>query len=440
MKYNKHIKFSIIVICYNSEDTIYRCISSIISQTYRDYEIVVIDDGSTDNTFKIVKQLSSLHDNIFIYSQENKGRGEARNTGIQKSNGKFICFIDSDDTVNEEYLSDACSIIEEKKSDFIIFDINYRVSFSSHTNQNTLTTDKDYICEKVYSFYRSQSVISTIIEKSVITKNHISFPSVISFEDFFVLHKVLKYSRAPVISKAPHYNYSPTVNSVTNNICNEDLTIIFKSLDEFYNFHSSNSSIEIFFSERLSNTFKFVITKLIYNKKMDINISAYLIKELFKFIRKYHLHESTTYFVIYLLFNHDPKIQKNLSILGVRSGIISYFHNLVSSNSELTYSIVNNLISMKLLKVSILGIGNILKKVINIFEANNIIVESIYTDTFVDGAFKTIPTYDLDCLSNFKGDVLVIASYNSSKKYSDFARSKIAVDSKILTFYDNLSD
>ena len=90
---------SIVVPCYNSEEHIERCLNSLINQNLneQDYEIIVINDGSTDNSKKHVENIKKNHKNIRLYYQENKGLGAVRNRGMEIAKGKYIYFIDSDD-------------------------------------------------------------------------------------------------------------------------------------------------------------------------------------------------------------------------------------------------------------------------------------------------------------------------------------------------------
>ena len=87
--------FSIIVPAYNVEKYIEKCIDSILNQSYKNYEVIVINDGSTDNTLNILNK--KYKDKVKIYSKENGGLSSARNYGVLKSSSKYILFVDSDD-------------------------------------------------------------------------------------------------------------------------------------------------------------------------------------------------------------------------------------------------------------------------------------------------------------------------------------------------------
>ena len=98
------MKVSIIICAYNEEEKIARCIDSVRAQTHSDWELWVIDDGSTDNTAEIVKKYEATDGRIHLYSQENQGPSSARKSGIKCATGEYLTCIDADDYVGEQYL------------------------------------------------------------------------------------------------------------------------------------------------------------------------------------------------------------------------------------------------------------------------------------------------------------------------------------------------
>lgn len=117
------MKISIIIPAYNAQATIKRCINSIISQTYHDIEIIMVDDGSTDGTLEIMNEFNDLYNNIVVLSQDNEGVSSARNRGLEIADGDFIMFVDSDDTIEPN----TCEVLISQMSDdisLIIFGMN----------------------------------------------------------------------------------------------------------------------------------------------------------------------------------------------------------------------------------------------------------------------------------------------------------------------------
>lgn len=105
---------SIIVPVYNNEKYIERCLNSILNQTYTNIQIIVINDGSTDNSYKICKKYAEQDNRIFLISQKNSGVSSARNTGLKEAKGEVLSFIDSDDWVHERFIEDNLKIMIEK--------------------------------------------------------------------------------------------------------------------------------------------------------------------------------------------------------------------------------------------------------------------------------------------------------------------------------------
>ena len=115
---------TVIVPCYNIEKYIEKCIESIENQTYKNIEIIAVDDCSTDNTIEVLKKLQEKYNNLFIYeNKENRGAAYSRNYAISKANGEYIGFIDSDDYVVENYYEALITKAQEEQADVVVTDI-----------------------------------------------------------------------------------------------------------------------------------------------------------------------------------------------------------------------------------------------------------------------------------------------------------------------------
>lgn len=124
------MKFSIIVPVYNVEKYIRKCLLSIISQPFQDYEIIVVDDQSPDNSIEIVEDLCKDYlDKIKVVRQKNKGLGGARNTGVEAAQGEYLVFLDSDDYLENNSLTILSNIVEQSQYDMVVFNA-YEVSES----------------------------------------------------------------------------------------------------------------------------------------------------------------------------------------------------------------------------------------------------------------------------------------------------------------------
>ena len=104
------LKISIIIPVYNSENTLRRCIDSVLNQTFTDFECLLIDDGSKDRSGEICDEYAQMDSRVRVFHKENGGVSSARNVGLDNARGEWITFCDSDDTVTAEWLQNAARI------------------------------------------------------------------------------------------------------------------------------------------------------------------------------------------------------------------------------------------------------------------------------------------------------------------------------------------
>ena len=441
MKFSpKHPFFSVIVICYNSEDTIENCINSILSQSYKSFDIICVNDGSNDNTLKLLEKFSKSDNRVRILSQKNNGRGSARNLGIENSKSPFISFVDSDDHVDEDFLLHAYNTIQLNKTDLIIYDIKYQNELLSES-KNKIINKRGYIEEKVFCFYRSQSVISCIFGRNLFLDNEIYFPLSKSFEDFFVLYKLIKRSENPLISQNRFYNYTPTNYSVTNNLCDEDLSNIIDSFYDFNNFVKFYKLDKNIFTERFNNVFKFIISKLVRNKQFDKINAEKIIQKYVTLSNKFSISNEYLYYNIYLILRYNKSAldfikSKNL----LNSVIITFYNSIISENKKVIFSVIDFLIKKNITNVSIIGIGNALLESVQSLKQNNISVNSIYTDLYLNQPLGDIPLYSLNELNKLTSSYVVVGSYISAEKYTKMIIKYCRPETKVLNFYNVLEN
>ena len=164
---------SVIIPTHNSEKYIMDCLNSIFTSTYTNYEVIIVDDGSTDNTINYIKSIKN-HD-IKIYYCNNKGPGFARNIGIKHSKGKYIYFIDSDDTINSDTFE---LLLSEMKGNDIVIG-NYKIIYDDGTIEKFITPlDSDF-----NSFFESVTIWNRLYLKSFIVGNNVKFDNIYQGED-----------------------------------------------------------------------------------------------------------------------------------------------------------------------------------------------------------------------------------------------------------------
>lgn len=203
-------KVSIIVPVYNVERYINRCINSILVQTYTEFELILIDDGSPDNCGEICEAFARMDERVCCIHQKNIGLSGARNSGLDKATGNYICFVDSDDAVHEDFLRTLVETIESHNADIAscgrvdVYDeslpkgeaiINYTIEFNQHEAMRHLVENK--------VFY--QTVWDKIYTRKAI--GNIRFPVGKLHEDEFFTWKVLLNSEKIITVDAPLYYY-----------------------------------------------------------------------------------------------------------------------------------------------------------------------------------------------------------------------------------------
>lgn len=201
---------SVIIPVYNSEKCIDRCLQSIIDNTYKDLEIICVNDGSTDKSSSIIRTYQKLDKRIKIFSKQNGGVSSARNIGLSKATGKYVCFIDADDSIDPNYFS---VFIKEFENNDIQLCINGYKKINLSTNQ---ITKVNY----THTFLSGYEIVNDIFNSStgalwnkmflreIIIKYNISFNESISYcEDIvFLVQYITKISKA-VKATTSTYNY-----------------------------------------------------------------------------------------------------------------------------------------------------------------------------------------------------------------------------------------
>lgn len=191
------VKISVIVPCYNVEDYLEECLDSIINQTFRDIEIICINDGSTDNTLNILNEYAKKDNRIRIISQSNKGLSMARNVALENITGEYVTFIDSDDYIELTTFEELLKITEDKSLDLLIFKL---INFDNETHEQSkdsyfeMNFVKDIVGENIFThedigekFYYMSVTAPGKLYKYDLLKD-IRFPHGLIFEDnpFFI--------------------------------------------------------------------------------------------------------------------------------------------------------------------------------------------------------------------------------------------------------------
>lgn len=213
----KH-KFSLIIPAYNVEKYIKKCLDSVLNQTYNNYEIIIINDGSTDNTSKILESYKS-NKKIKIINQENKGLSSARNTGVSNAKGDYILFIDSDDFIEKELLETLNKTIKDE--DLIRFQIrtldetNKIIKEYKEETFNNLNGIEAF--NKLSKYNLVELAVCYAYKKETFLKNNYRFEEKTYHEDFGLIPYIIISSKKVTSINYIGYNYLQRKNSIMNN-------------------------------------------------------------------------------------------------------------------------------------------------------------------------------------------------------------------------------
>ena len=167
----KKPKLSVIVSVYNTEKYIEKCLDSLLNQTYKNIEIVVINDCSTDNSLKILKKYAKKYDNIkLLENKENKGLSYSRNIGLDNASGDYIGYIDSDDYIDSDYYEKMMKAIIKEKSDIVITDM--KIVYENHSNPDHITKgcNGDVTTLNIIKNGLAASACNKVFKKEIISK------------------------------------------------------------------------------------------------------------------------------------------------------------------------------------------------------------------------------------------------------------------------------
>lgn len=210
--------FSIISPVYNTAAYLENFLDSILSQSFTDYEVILIDDGSTDRSFEICKAYERKDERIKVFSQTNKGAGAARNSGIEKAVSDYVLFFDSDDWIKKDALKILKTEIEKNPCDLLIFgseefiydrqenEVGRNVDIPSAIDLVSVSDCRNEFCDLLFS---SQINVpwNKVFKKSIIDEFRIIFPDVRRAQDAFFNMEYYKHIGSLRTIQAPLYCY-----------------------------------------------------------------------------------------------------------------------------------------------------------------------------------------------------------------------------------------
>lgn len=245
-------KVSIIVPAYNVEKYIEKCLKSLLQQTLKEIEIIVINDGSTDNTSSIISTFANADSRIRVINQENQKQGAARNRGIEIAKGEHIGFVDSDDEVDSNYCEALLNTALKYDADIVTTNILKHKKFYKKwivnykkNDKAIMLNDKIKLCsDKTKRFFYATN---KMFKKSFIQENQIFFSEGCYYEDIMFMAKAILKANLIVSCSKTIYHYYKNPNSTVKSKDitgkkKQDYINAYKELQEFARENSFNFS------------------------------------------------------------------------------------------------------------------------------------------------------------------------------------------------------
>ena len=209
-------KLSIIVPVYGVEKYIDKCLNSLVKQTLKEIEVIVVNDGTKDNSQKIVdKYVKKYPDKIKSYIKENGGQGSARNYGLKKASGEYIGYVDSDDFVEKDMYKKLYNKAKENNYDIVVCG-NYNVS-EDYQNKNIDAFINNYNTDLENIFFGKMAVWNKIYKRDILIKNKLEFKEKVWYEDLAFTLKAIMNSNTFAFIDEPLYDYLIREGSTMNN-------------------------------------------------------------------------------------------------------------------------------------------------------------------------------------------------------------------------------
>lgn len=230
---------SIIVPVFNTSKYLPHCLDSILHQTYKNIEVIIVDDGSTDDSLKIIKKYAKENSNIRYFTQKNCGQATARNKGVKFANGDYIMFVDSDDYVSDEFCQVAYESICSYNTEIALFDIctissnNARYGITFNLKEGFLSKE-DALSTTIYSSFP----FNKIYKKKLF--ENIEYPANKKYEDLFTTYKLINTANSISYVKKALYYYVQRDDSTVHQFTTQNMTDYFNANQQLFSFFAKN--------------------------------------------------------------------------------------------------------------------------------------------------------------------------------------------------------
>ena len=285
--------FSIIVPVYNIDGYIEECIKSILSQTFQNFELILVDDGSTDKSGFICDEYSKQDNRIKVIHKTNGGLSDARNTGIKNSHGLYLMFIDGDDKLfnnkcleilSDEINAESCDVIQYK----MIYLYQDKYKFFKNVDMDNYENNLDYLRDLNRKGILSVSACDKIVKRSIIEENNIYFEKNLTAEDIkwsYQLYLCVK-NKIKYISKDIYVYRQQRTGSLTQQKNKKAAGDLMSTVNYWLNYDYSSEEYKNLYLNMIA--YWYLIIRVNYNSECYTKQMKEEFKNIDKFIFHYH--------------------------------------------------------------------------------------------------------------------------------------------------------
>ena len=299
---------SVVVPIYNVERFLPICIESIISQSYKKLQIILVDDGSTDNCGNICNEYASRDERLEVIHKQNGGLSDARNVGINKAKGEYIAFVDSDNYIEKSMYKDMYNLIDKRKADVCIcnfYNVEGNNKILKNPNKGIQEYDKISILKEILLDTKIQSYAWNKLYKKEVF-NNIKYPVGRKYEDIGTTFYILEKCNKIIVTGKPEYYYLNRKDSIVNNVNEQTIIDYIELIIKRYDYIEKNL-------KELDKYNKYYLAKTLITAYYDIKSlkdikseTQKLFDKLYEKVRK-NLESDGKEFIDYL--SEEQKIQ-----------------------------------------------------------------------------------------------------------------------------------
>ena len=313
---NNYPLISLIIPCYNAQQTLKKCLDSVIHQSYTNLEIILIDDGSTDDSSKIYEEFQSKDERIKIFKQDNSGVSKARNKGVALATGAYICFVDSDDWVETNYCTELYDLLVTENADISIIEAIYEDKNGNIVFNKPLSSEKIFDGKRALALLLEDKVIQSHpwgkLYKTSFFKNVIFPENLKCFEDYSTLFKIFDKAVKVAKSNKKLYHYVQHDESLSHNLSPETAYYFYLAIMEVFRFWQITTPLknQDKITKNIIRKLLMVLKRILRNTtEEEMRPEKEKIRQSFGSLLKYPISEiGLWYFIMIRLYYFYPNI------------------------------------------------------------------------------------------------------------------------------------